>query len=210
MTLTCRPSNARPPSLNRANLNVKASRGLYREMAGMLFEHYGSSTIAGHTIGVSWNPLTPHVVRETNRKGGVAGGWQEVNQNCESASFSFLILNCFVFSFFWAREAAHSPAKRLKHLADHGAAINLRVNWDDAADDAAAIRMDDAFMEKIAQAARRWDALMPNQWANNAAEHVDVMRSYGDVDFDKLRQVSLRYDANQTFQRLCSGGYKLW
>ncbi|OBR11291.1 Mitomycin radical oxidase [Colletotrichum higginsianum IMI 349063] len=155
--------------LNRANLNVKASRELYREMAGMLFEHYNSSTIAGHTIGVSWNPITPHVVRETNRKGGVAGGWQEVNQN----------------------------------------SVNLRVNWDNAADDAAAIQMDDAFMEKLTEAARKWDALLPNQWANNAADHVDVMRSYGDANFEKLRQVSRKYDGNQTFQRLCSGGYKL-
>ncbi|WYZ33788.1 hypothetical protein EsH8_I_000064 [Colletotrichum jinshuiense] len=156
--------------INRANLNVKASRGLYNEMAGMLFEHYNSSTIAGHTIGVSWNPITPHVVRETNRKKGIAGGWQEVNQN----------------------------------------SVNLRVNWDNAADDAAAIQMDDAFMEKLTELARKWDALMPNQWANNAAEHVDVMRSYGEADFNKLRQVSRKYDSNQTFQRLCSGGYKLW
>lgn len=94
--------------------------------------------------------------------------------------------------------------------ANHAAAINLRVNWDNAADDAAAIQMDDAFMEKLTEVAVKWDALMPNQWANNAAEHVDVMRSYGDVDFHKLRQVSRKYDANQTFQRLCSGGYKLY
>lgn len=70
-------------SLNRANLIVKADKGLYEEMAGLLFQHYSSSTIAGHTIGVSWNPTTPNVMRETNRKGGIAGGWQEVNQNCE-------------------------------------------------------------------------------------------------------------------------------
>jgi len=86
----------------------------------------------------------------------------------------------------------------------------LRVNWDNAADDAAAIWMDDAFMEKLTEAARKWDALMPNQWANNAAEHVDVMRSYGDADFNKLREVSRKYDRSGTFQRLCSCGYKLW
>ncbi|WQF79088.1 Putative FAD-binding, type PCMH, subdomain 2 [Colletotrichum destructivum] len=179
--------------LNRANLNVKASRELYSEMAGMLFEHYNSSTIAGHTIGVSWNPITPHVVRETNRKGGVAGGWQEVNQNCEST----LLIQAA------ARPSVATPA-------NHEAAINLRVNWDNAADDAAATQMDDASMKKLTETARKWDALLPNQWANNAADHVDVMRSYGDANFEKLRQVSRKYDGNQTFQRLCSGGYKLW
>jgi hypothetical protein len=62
---------------------VKASKELYAEMAGMLFEHYNTSTIPGHTLGVSWNAITPYAIRETNRKGGVAGGWQEVNQNCK-------------------------------------------------------------------------------------------------------------------------------
>ncbi|KAI9155464.1 mitomycin radical oxidase [Paramyrothecium foliicola] len=156
--------------LNRANLIVKADKVLYTEMAGLLFEHYKSSTIPGHTIGVSWNPITPHVIRETNRKGGVAGGWQEVNQN----------------------------------------SINLRVNWDNAADDTAAIQMDDDFMAKLTKMARKRDALMPNQWANNAAEYVDVMRSYGKADYQKLRKISKKYDKKQTFQRLCSGGYKLW
>ncbi|KAH6677859.1 hypothetical protein F5X68DRAFT_193426 [Plectosphaerella plurivora] len=156
--------------INRANLNLKANKELYREMAGMLFEHYNASTIPGHTIGVSWNPVTPHVIRETNRKGGNPCGWEEVNQN----------------------------------------SINLRVNWDNAADDAAAIAMDDAFMEKLTDLARKWDALMPNQWLNNAAENVDVMESYGAANLEKLRDVSRKYDANQTFQKLCSGGYKLW
>jgi ribosomal 50S subunit-associated protein YjgA (DUF615 family) len=70
--------------------------------------------------------------------------------------------------------------------------------------------MDNAFMEKLTQAARKWDALLPNQWANNAGEHVDVMKSYGNADYQKLRQISRKYDKKQTFQKLCSGGYKLF
>lgn len=70
--------------------------------------------------------------------------------------------------------------------------------------------MDNVFMKKLTDLAEKYDALMPNQWANNAAEHVDVMRSYGDEDYQRLRQVSRKYDQKQTFQRLCSGGYKLW
>jgi len=64
-------------------------------------------------------------------------------------------------------------------------------------------------MAKLEKAARKWNALMPNQWMNNAAQDVDVIRSYGKDNLQKLRKVSKKYDKKQTFQKLCSGGYKL-
>lgn len=88
-------------------------------------------------------------------------------------------------------------------------AINLRTNWANAADDAAAIRMDDEFMQKATELARGRGALMPNQWLNNAAEHADVMRSYGEDNLQRLRSVADKYDRSRTFQDLCPGGYKL-
>ncbi|KAI8275746.1 hypothetical protein K4K60_008369 [Colletotrichum sp. SAR11_57] len=155
--------------INRANINVKADKELYKEISALLFTHYGSSAVEEHTIGLSWNPITPHTVRESNRKGGNPGGWQEINQN----------------------------------------SINLRTNWANFADDAAAIQMDDDFMVKLTELAVKRDALMPNQWLNNAAEKVDVMKSYGEDNYQKLRAVSDKYDAEKTFQRLCPGGYKI-
>ncbi|KAF6809788.1 mitomycin radical oxidase [Colletotrichum sojae] len=155
--------------INRANINVKADRELYQEISALLFSHYQNSTLEEHTIGLSFNPVTPHAVRESSRKGGNPGGWKEVNQN----------------------------------------SINLRTNWADAADDAAAVRMDDEFMKKATDLAQRRGALMPNQWLNNAAENAGVMRSYGEDNFQRLRSVADRYDEPKTFQNLCPGGYKL-
>ncbi|RAQ98718.1 mitomycin radical oxidase [Stemphylium lycopersici] len=99
--------------IDRANLQVKASKGLYKELAGLLSAHYASSSISGHTLMVTWNSVTPHAIRESNRKGGNPGGWQEINQN----------------------------------------SINFRSNWDNAADDAAAIAMDREFMAKLQEVA---------------------------------------------------------
>ncbi|KAJ0364150.1 hypothetical protein COL154_005141 [Colletotrichum chrysophilum] len=179
--------------INRANVNVKADKELYKEISTLLFTHYGSSALEEHTIGLSWNPVTPHTVRETNRKGGNPAGWQEINQNCQ-----------YILSPAWSSEVESYEA-----CADQKPAINLRTNWANSADDAAAIQMDDAFVAKITELARKRNALMPNQWLNNAAENVDVMKSYGEDNFERLRSVSDKYDAEKTFQRLCPGGYKL-
>ncbi|KAI8229620.1 Bifunctional solanapyrone synthase [Colletotrichum sp. SAR 10_86] len=155
--------------INRANINIKADKELYKEISALLFTHYESSTLEGHTIAMSWNPITPYTIRESNRKGGNPGGWQEINQN----------------------------------------SLNFRSNWNNPTDDAAALQMDEEFMAKVTEMARKRDALMPNLWMNNAAQNVDVMRSYGEDNYQKLRAVSDKYDAEKTFQRLCPGGYKL-
>ncbi|KAI8278121.1 Bifunctional solanapyrone synthase [Colletotrichum sp. SAR 10_98] len=155
--------------INRANINIKADKELYKEISALFFAHYESSTLEGHTIAMSWNPITPHTIRESNRKGGNPGGWQDINQN----------------------------------------SLNFRSNWDNPTDDAAALQMDEEFMAKVTEMARKRDALMPNLWMNNAAQNVDVIRSYGEDNLQKLIAVSDKYDAEKTFQRLCPGGYKL-
>lgn len=88
-------------------------------------------------------------------------------------------------------------------------ALNFRSNWDNAADDAVAMRMDEEFMEMITEMARRRGALMPNLWVNNAAQNAGVMKSYGEDNFRRLKAISDKYDGMKTFQKLCSGGYKL-
>lgn len=83
------------PSINRANINVRVDKDLYQEISALLFSHYKTSKLAGHTIGLSFEPVTPYAVRESNRKGGNPGGWQEVNQICEwsiSESNTLLVL----------------------------------------------------------------------------------------------------------------------
>lgn len=88
-------------------------------------------------------------------------------------------------------------------------AINFRSNWDNAADDAVAMRMDEEFMEIVTEMARKQGVLMPNWFLNNAAQNANVMKSYGEDNFRRLRAISDKYDEMKTFQKLCSGGYKL-
>lgn len=69
--------------------------------------------------------------------------------------------------------------------------------------------MDAEFLAKAAELARKRDALMPNQWMNNAAETADVIRTYGKENIKKMKAVSQKYDKEGIFQRLVPGGYKL-
>lgn len=96
-----------------------------------------------------------------------------------------------------------------RHTNPPFTALNLRTSWANAADDAAALQMDDEFMAKVAAVARKRDAPMPNQWMNNAAENVDVISTYGEENIKKLKAVSRKYDKEGAFQRLVPGGYKL-
>lgn len=50
--------------------------------------------------------------------------------------------------------------------------------------------------------AHKPDALMPNQCLNNAAHNFDVIRSYGEANFQKLKSVPDKYDAGKTSQGL--------
>lgn len=97
-------------SITRANINIKADEDLYKEISTLFFSHYESSTIAGHTIGLSWNPITPYAVREANRKGGNAGGWQEVSQNCKHNKTTSLPTTVLVVCFndILTRHSQHS------------------------------------------------------------------------------------------------------
>lgn len=56
--------------------------------------------------------------------------------------------------------------------------------------------------------AHKRDALMPNQWLDNAEQNFDVIRSYGETNFQKLKSVPDKYDAGKTFQGLCLRRYK--
>lgn len=103
-----------------------------------------------------------------------------------------------------------SPPLIFDVLTEEGdSALNFRSNWDNAADDAVALRMDEEYMEKVTEMARKRNALMPNQWVNNAAQDADVMKTYGEDNCQRLRAISDKYDEMKTFQKLCPGGYKL-
>lgn len=50
---------------------------------------------------------------------------------------------------------------------------------------------------------------MPNQWLNNAAQNFDVIRSYGEANFQKLKSVPDKYDAGKTSQGSASGDIRV-
>lgn len=56
-------------------------------------------------------------------------------------------------------------------------------------------------MTQITEMAHKRDALMPSQWLNNAAQNFDVIRSYGEANFQKLKSLKDRYDAGKTLLR---------
>lgn len=63
-------------------------------------------------------------------------------------------------------------------------------------------------MTQITGMAHKRDALIPDQWLNNAAQNFDAIRSYGEADFQKLKSFPDKYDAGKISQRLCLRGYK--
>lgn len=62
---------------------------------------------------------------------------------------------------------------------------------------------------RLRTAAEAHGVLMPQIWMNNAGPDDDVLASYGQDNWNRLLEISVKYDPKRTFQRLCAGGYKL-
>ncbi|KAF7540494.1 hypothetical protein G7054_g1352 [Neopestalotiopsis clavispora] len=81
--------------------------------------------------------------------------------------------------------------------------------WLNSCDDELMWEMSAQCMKRLRAAAKARGIFMPQVWMNNAGPDDDVIKSYGEANWNKLRDVSLRYDPPRTFQRLCAGGYKI-
>ncbi|CAI6019974.1 unnamed protein product [Clonostachys chloroleuca] len=64
-------------------------------------------------------------------------------------------------------------------------------------------------MERLRAAAQKRGVLKPQIWMNNAGPNDDVIGNYAPDNLKRLREIAAKHDPNQTFQILCSGGYKL-
>lgn len=67
----------------------------------------------------------------------------------------------------------------------------------------------DRCIERLREAAEKRGVLKPQIWMNNAGPDDDCIGSYAPENLERLRGIAAKHDPNKTFQRLCSGGYKL-
>ncbi|KAJ3547319.1 hypothetical protein NM208_g1573 [Fusarium decemcellulare] len=81
--------------------------------------------------------------------------------------------------------------------------------WLRPEDDELLLSMGNRCITRLREAAKTRGVLMPQIWMNNAGPQDDVIASYGKENWTKLRDISIKYDPKRTFQRLCSGGYKI-
>lgn len=68
-----------------------------------------------------------------------------------------------------------------------------------------------AFVTRLREFARSADENLNLDWEyiNYADESQDPLSTYGRENVKKLREVALKYDPEQVFQKLCRGGFKL-
>ncbi|KAL3487042.1 hypothetical protein BJX62DRAFT_241439 [Aspergillus germanicus] len=81
--------------------------------------------------------------------------------------------------------------------------------WLREQDDKLMFEMGDKCIARLRAAAEARGVLMPQIWMNNAGPDDDVIASYGKANWNRLQEISVKYDPKRTFQRLCRGGYKI-
>ncbi|CAI6099149.1 unnamed protein product [Clonostachys chloroleuca] len=86
---------------------------------------------------------------------------------------------------------------------------NMEMVWSQAEDDELVFSLSRKCVNRVKAAAEKRGLLLPTIWMNNAHQDDDVLASYGEANLTKMKQVSQKYDAKQTFQKLCSGPFKL-
>lgn len=89
------------------------------------------------------------------------------------------------------------------------AVVFLDNAWLRGEDDEYMLATGTSCINRLRAAAEKRGVLKSQIWMNNAGPDVDVIGSYTPENRLRLREVAHKHDPNRTFQRLCSGGYKL-
>ncbi|KAI8192153.1 hypothetical protein K4K51_006519 [Colletotrichum sp. SAR 10_75] len=87
--------------------------------------------------------------------------------------------------------------------------FNIEMVWSAAEDDELMLKLTRQCIDRIKDAAIERGVFLPFIWMNNSQTEDDVLTSYGASNYSKMKQVSREYDPGQTFQKLCSGPFKL-
>ncbi|KAK6361731.1 hypothetical protein TWF730_005445 [Orbilia blumenaviensis] len=87
--------------------------------------------------------------------------------------------------------------------------LDIVAKWKNAADDAFIYNATKFIVDKTDEFAKSKNKYLPFLFMNDAYSDQKVLRSYGATNFNKIVQVSKKYDPSQTFQKLQGNGY-LW
>ncbi len=83
------------------------------------------------------------------------------------------------------------------------------ADWDSAADDDVVRRSMSGITDRWKDLARKQDTDLDFEFMNNASGDQNPLRSYGETNLQRLRNISLKYDKAQVFQTLQKGGFLL-
>lgn len=83
------------------------------------------------------------------------------------------------------------------------------MNWDTPEDDAAVKEVIHSMGRTIDEITLRHGSNLTYRFMNDAYSGQNVLRSYGTANNQKLSDISKKYDAAGTFQKLQNGGWLL-
>lgn len=95
-------------------------------------------------------------------------------------------------------------------LTDFSLGIMQLSTWKHEKDDERVMRWTERISEEMKHAAKSEDKLHKYLYVNNVDETQDAFASYEPENLERMRTVSKRYDPDGVFQKLRSGGPKLW
>ncbi|KAL8664831.1 MAG: hypothetical protein Q9202_002693 [Teloschistes flavicans] len=98
----------------------------------------------------------------------------------------------------------------LDRIADNSALFSFDVTWSDPAADEHVRRLSTWVLGNVTRYTQAAGAFRPWQYVNYAMEDQDPLGSYGEGNVRFLKEVSGRYDPAGVFQRLVTGGWKVW
>jgi hypothetical protein len=84
----------------------------------------------------------------------------------------------------------------------------IASSWKYGQDDEAVLGGARAFMDKAVQEAKKRGLYVEFVYMNYGSYYQDVLKSYGESDYERLREVAIKHDPEGVFQKLMPGYYK--
>ena len=86
----------------------------------------------------------------------------------------------------------------------------ITVSWSNAQDDDKVNEYVRAFLSKLDAATKEKDLYIPFTFLNDAQSGQEIYQYYGDGEsLPELQQIAQKYDPQEVFQKLETGGFKL-
>lgn len=117
-----------------------------------------------------------------------------------------IVLQPFLAS--WARKGDENPLG-LHDTTETLVIVSFTVNWDDQVDDDFVKQTTRLTLEKVEAFAKFNNTSHKFRYLNYCNEWQKPFESYGEDNWQFLKEVSKKYDPEGLFQRGCVGGFKL-